>query len=208
MHNMPFDDFVQILASKQPTPGGGSATAMCGALGMALSNMVGNLTLGKNKYAAHEDEIKQLLRQGETITAELLTLIDKDAAVFKPLAHAYGLSKDNPKQIEFRKQAIENAAIDACSVPLVIMQKAYDGLLIHQRMSKIGTVIALSDIGCGTAFLKATLTAARFNVLINLKSITNESFIQQKRQIVDELLKQGNKIADAILTQLNQKLIK
>lgn len=206
MCNMPFNEFIQVLGSKQPTPGGGSATAMVGALGIALSNMVGHLTIGKEKYATDEDEIKQLTHQGEKLSAELLELIDKDAAVFRPLANAYGLSRDNPKQIEFRKQTIHECSMGACSVPLTIMRKAYEGLQIHERMSKIGTAIAISDVGCGAAFLKATLLSAYFNVLINLKSVKDESFVSEHRRTIDELLEKGNKIADTILNQIIKKL--
>ena len=207
LHNMPLNTFIQLLGSKQAIPGGGSATAMTGALGITLSNMVGYLSIGKKKYAAHEDEIKQLLMQGEALSAELLELIDEDAAVFQPLARAYKLSQDNPKQIEFRKQTIESCAKEACSVPLSIMYKAYDGLRIHKRMSQIGTAIAISDIGCGVAFLKATLISAYFNVLINLKSISDPLFISKNRKITKELLEKGNEIADNILNQIMEKLI-
>lgn len=202
MRDMPFSNFIQILGSKQSTPGGGSATAMIGALGIALSNMVGHLTIGKKKYAAHEDEVKQLVHQGEKLASELLELIDKDAAVFKPLASAYKLSQDNPKQIEFRKQTIEECAKSACSVPLTIMQKAHECLHIHENMSKAGTAIAISDIGCGVACLKATLISAYFNVVINLKSIADKSFLTRHRKIIDELLEKGNKLADSILNKI------
>jgi len=206
MRDMPFSEFIQLLGSKQSTPGGGSATAMIGTLGIALSNMVGHLTIGKKKYAAHKDEVKQLVHQGAKLSAELSELIDKDVAVFKPLARAYGLSQDNPKQIEFRKQTIQACAMKACSVPLTIMHKAYEGLRIHERMSQIGTAIAMSDIGCGVAFLKATLISAYFNVSINLKSVQDDSFVAEHRQTIDELLNKGNKIADVLLNEIIKKL--
>ena len=87
------DYFLDVLASKDPTPGGGGAAAMGGAIGMALSNMVGNLTVGKKKYAGVEDEVKKLLEEGYGIIKRLKVLVDEDAEAFKPLAQAYGLPR-------------------------------------------------------------------------------------------------------------------
>ncbi|MCK4378474.1 MAG: cyclodeaminase/cyclohydrolase family protein, partial [Deltaproteobacteria bacterium] len=94
-------EFNEVLASKAAVPGGGGAAALGGAIGMALSNMVGNLTVGKKKYAEVEDEVKVLVEKGNQVIAALENLVDKDAEVFEPLSKAYGLPKDTPEQQKF-----------------------------------------------------------------------------------------------------------
>ena len=120
------DYFLEVLASKAPVPGGGGAAALGGAIGMALSNMVGNLTVGKKKYADVEEEVKELLAEGYRIMEELKALVDKDAEVFEPLSKAYSLPKDTPEQAAHKAKVMEECSINACSVPLEIMRNLWD----------------------------------------------------------------------------------
>ena len=202
------DYFLEVLASNAPTPGGGGAAAMGGAIGMALSNMVGNLTIGKKRYADVEDEVKELVERGTKIIADLKMMVDKDAEVFEPLSKAYGLPKDTPEQAAHKKKTLEECSKLACSVPMEIMRKAYEGIKIHQRMGQIGTKIALSDVGCGVAFLKAALISASLNVIINLGSIEDEKFIAETTAEMDRLLEEGQKIADETLEAVISKIKK
>jgi len=201
-------DFIDVLASKAPVPGGGGAAAMGGAIGMALSNMVGNLTVGKKKYADVEGEVKELLVKGEKIIAELESLVDKDAEVFEPLSKAYGLPKNTPEEVKYKEETMEECCKVACSVPMEIMRKAYDGIRIHERMGRIGTMIALSDVGCGVVFLKSALIAGSLNVIINLNAIKDQEFIQKAREEMDRLLKDGSRIADETLNLVISRLTK
>ncbi len=201
-------DFVEVLASKAAVPGGGGAAAMGGAIGMALSNMVGNLTVGKKKYADVEGEVKELLTKGDKIIAELEALVDKDAEVFEPLSKAYGLPKSTPEEVKYKAETMENCCKVACSVPMEIMRKAYEGIKVHNRMGQIGTMIAISDVGCGVVFLKAALIAGRLNVIININAIKDSSFIDQTKAEMDELLEKGSKLADETLDLVVAKLTK
>ncbi len=202
------DYFLDVLASKAPVPGGGGAAAMGGAIGMALSNMVGNLTVGKKKFADVEDEVKDLLEKGYQVIEELKALVDKDAEVFEPLSKAYGLPKDTPEQIEHKAKVMEECSITACSVPLEIMRQAYAGIKIHERMGQIGTRIAISDVGCGVAFLKAALINGYLNVIINLNAIKNEKYVEETTQEMNRLLEDGSKIADETLDLVIGKIKK
>lgn len=199
-------DFIELLASKAPVPGGGGAAAFGGAIGMALSNMVGNLTVGKKKYAEVEDEVKQLITKGETVINELMDLIDKDATVFEPLSKAYGLPKDTSEQAKHKEEVIEQCCKEACTVPLDIMRKAYEGIMIHKRMGEIGTLIAISDVGCGVTFLKSALIAARLNVLINFKFIKDEAYIEKNEQEMEQLYTEGCSVADRALELVIDKI--
>ncbi len=197
--------FLDVLASKAPVPGGGGAAAMGGAIGMALSNMVGNLTVGKKKFADVEDEVKDLLEQGYKIIEELKVLVDKDAEVFEPLSKAYGLPKETAEQAAHKAKVMEECSKEACSVPLEIMRKAYEGIKIHERMGQIGTKLAISDIGCGVAFLKAALVSGQLNVLINLGAIKDDQFIKETVAEMDHLLEEGSRVADETLNNVVEK---
>ena len=198
--------FLEVLASKAPVPGGGGAAAMGGAIGMALSNMVGNLTVGKKKFADVEDEVKSLLDQGSEIIEDLKRLVDKDAEVFEPLSKAYGLPKDTPEDIANKEKVMEECSLEACSVPMEIMRKAYAGIKIHERMGQIGTKLAISDVGCGVVYLKAALISGQLNVLINLGAIKNASFVEKTKSEMDHLLKEGSSIADETLALVIDKI--
>lgn len=201
-------DFIEVLASKAPVPGGGGAAAMGGAIGMALSNMVGNLTVGKKKYADVEPEVKDLIEKGNKVIAELQALVDKDAEVFEPLSKAYGLPKTTPEEIKFKEETMEQCSKTACSVPLEIMRKAYEGIKIHERMGQIGTMIAISDVGCGVVFMKGALISAKLNVIINLNTIKDQAFVKAAKEEMDRLVTDGCNIADKTLDLVISKISK
>lgn len=97
-------DFITVLSGKAPVPGGGGAAALAGAIGIALGNMVGSLTVGKKIYAAVEEDIIQCKKKADEITARLLDLVEKDAKAFEPLSAAYGMPKSTPEEIEKRQK--------------------------------------------------------------------------------------------------------
>jgi methenyltetrahydrofolate cyclohydrolase len=200
--------FIEVLASKAPVPGGGGAAAMGGAIGMALSNMVGNLTVGKKKYADVEGEVKELVAKGEDVILKLKRLVDKDAEVFEPLSKAYGLPKNTPEEVKFKEETMENCCKTACGVPMEIMRAAFEGIKIHARMGEIGTMIAISDVGCGVVFLKSALISGSLNVIINLNTIKDPAFLAATRKEMDDLLSTGSKMADETLALVLSKLKK
>lgn len=201
-------DFVDVLASKAPVPGGGGAAALAASIGMALSNMVGNLTVGKKKYADVEDEVKELLDKGVTVINELNLLVDKDAEIFEPLSKAYGLPRNTPEEIKFKQETMEKCSKDACGVPMEIMRKCYEAIKLHERMGEIGTLIAISDVGCGVAILKGALVSAQLNVIININSIKDQDFVAETRKEMTQLLESGSKLADDTLQLVLDKLNK
>ncbi len=201
-------DFIEVLASKAPVPGGGGAAAMGGAIGMALSNMVGNLTVGKKKYADVEGEVKELLAKGDAVIVKLKRLVDQDAEVFEPLSKAYGLPKTTPEEVKFKEETMENCCKTACGVPMDIMRASVEGIKIHARMGEIGTMIAISDVGCGVVFLKSALIAGSLNVIINLNTIKDQAFVSATQKEMDELLDTGSKMADDTLALVISKLKK
>ena len=162
-------EFVQVLASDAPAPGGGGAAALVAAVGTALGHMVGALTVGKKKYAACEAELRALMAQCEALQSELLDQVSADEEGFLPLARAYAVPKDDPS----RPALLEEASVNACRVPLHIMELCCRALDAMRVFAEKGSVLAVSDAGCGAAILRSALQAASLNVLINTKGLRN-----------------------------------
>jgi len=187
-------DFVEVLASKDPTPGGGGASALVGAVGMALGSMVGSLTVGKKKYADVEDQIKALMIESAGLQEELLRLVDKDGEVFEPLSKLYGVSNDDPTK-EVRMEA---ALKDCCSVPIEIMRACAKAIELCDEFAKKGSSLALSDAGVGVVFCKAAMQGASLNVYINTKWMNDKAAAAAFEAESDELLNKYCALADDV----------
>ena len=198
--------FLAELAGKAPTPGGGGASALAGAAGVALGNMVGSLTVGKKKYAAVEADIQALNARAETLRGELEALVQADAEAFAPLAAAYGLPKDTPEQAAHKAAVLEKALDAACAVPLQIMEKCAEGITLAEEYAAKGSVLAVSDAGCAATLCKAALQAASLNVFINTKLMTDRNCAGALDAKADSLLNEFVPRADAVFESVMQKL--
>ena len=198
--------FLADLASKAPTPGGGGTAALVGAAGVALGNMVGNLTTGKKKYAAVEEKIQALNAKAETLRKELEALVQEDAEAFAPLAAAYGLPKDTPEQAADKERVMETALTRAALVPIKIMQKCLEGITLAYSYAVDGSTMAISDAGCAAVLCKAALQAASLNVFVNTKLMTNREFATALEHTAEQLLDAGTSYADEAFHYVNEKL--
>ena len=195
--------FLAELASKAPTPGGGGTAALVGAAGVALGNMVGNLTTGKKKYAAVEEKIQALNAKAETLRKELEALVQEDAEAFAPLAAAYGLPKDTPEQAADKERVMETALTRAALVPIKIMQKCLEGITLAYSYAVDGSTMAISDAGCAAVLCKAALQAASLNVFVNTKLMTNREFATALEHTAEQLLDAGTSYADEAFHYVN-----
>ena len=191
-------EFVEVLASKEPVPGGGGASAFVGAIGMALGSMVGNLTLGKKKYADVQEDIQVILGKADALQKELLALVQKDAEVFEPLSKAYGLPSKTEEEKAEKDKVMEEALKLACSVPIEIMEKAMDCIALHEELAQKGTSIAISDVGVGILFVKSALIGASLNVYINTNTMKDKEYAAQINEKTDTMIRDGAKKADEI----------
>lgn len=207
MKHESIDTFITDLASKTPIPGGGGASALGGAIGSALGSMVGNLTLGKKKYAQYEPDIRLLLDKLSKNQEELLALIDKDATAFEPLSEAYALPKNTEEELAHKENILEKALYSASLVPLEIMHKTVEALLIQEELSHKGTRIAISDVAVGVQFLRAALLGASMNVFINTKSMKNRDNADKLNKEANELIQKGTAIADTVYQYILDSLI-
>lgn len=199
--------FVLALASKDPVPGGGGASALVGAVGTALGNMVGSLTLGKKKYADVQEDIIALKSQADVLQQQLLDLVQRDAEVFEPLSKAYGMPKDTPAQQEEKASVMEAALRDACDVPLEIMERCCEAILLHRQFAEKGSAIAISDVGVGVAFCKAALQGASLNVFINTKAMADRPYAEEANTKANAMLEQYNRMADEIFADVLARLV-
>ena len=182
--------FVEVLASDVPAPGGGGAAAVIAAMGTALGNMVGSLTVGKKKYADVQDEIQAMKAKCEALQQEMLAQVEADEIGFLPLAKAYAIPRDNPD----RDRILEAATISACDVPLRIMELCCEALDCIQVFADKGCRIAVSDAGCGAVCIKAACQAASLNVYINTKTLKN-------REMADEMNRRANLMLNKVMSQ-------
>ena len=180
-------DFINELASKAPTPGGGGASAYCGALATALASMVGNLTVGKKTYAAVEDEVKEALIQ-----------LDKDAQAFEPLSRAYRLPRATSEELAHKNKVMQQALVGATEVPLEIMEICAQVITTSKFLAHNGSHLALSDVGVAVLFAKAALKGASLNVYANASSMANEAQARSYIQQADCLIEEYGALADEL----------
>ncbi len=191
-------DFINELASKAPTPGGGGASAYCGALATALASMVGNLTVGKKTYAAVEDEVEEALIQLEEQRNKFVELIDKDAQAFEPLSRAYRLPRATSEELAHKNKVMQQALVGATEVPLEIMEICAQVITTSKFLAHNGSRLALSDVGVAVLFAKAALKGASLNVYANASSIANEAQARSYIQQADCLIEEYGALADEL----------
>ena len=191
-------DFINELASKAPTPGGGGASAYCGALATALASMVGNLTVGKKTYAAVEDEVKEALIQLEEQRNKFVELIDKDAQAFEPLSRAYRLPRATFEELAHKNKVMQQALVGATEVPLEIMEICAQVITTSKFLAHNGSRLALSDVGVAVLFAKAALKGASLNVYANASSMANEAQARSYIQQADCLIEEYGALADEL----------
>jgi methenyltetrahydrofolate cyclohydrolase len=198
MTELSCEEFVQILGGKDPVPGGGGASALTGAIGTALGNMVGSLTLGKKKYANVESDIQALNDGAKAIEAHLLDLVERDAEVFVPLAAAYR----NPED----KKAMEACLLEATLVPLDIMNQCCRAIELLQAYSQKGSRMAISDAGAGAAILGGALKAASLNVFINTASMADTQKAAELNTEAEAMLNEYGSLAEEIFSAVKTSL--
>lgn len=199
-------DYLEILSSKAPIPGGGGASALAGALGDSLGQMVVHLTLGKKKYAQAEHEMLEYESRLEVLQREFLILADRDAEVFAPLAECYRLPSSTEEERAYKERVMEERLIQASYVPLEIMEKAVEMLGILKELSDKGSVMAVSDVGVGVQFARTAILGAVMNVYINTRSMKDRRRAEELNKEAERLTQEGTAFADLIYEKIVKQL--
>lgn len=206
MENMKIQELLEVLSSKQPTPGGGGGSALAGALGTALGLMVGNLTVGKKKYAAVEEEVKAAMSKLAAMQRYFMDLADSDASVFAPLAAAYSLPTGTEEEKTRKAEVMERCLMDATRVPLDIMEQGVKALEVLEGLEQKGSVMAVSDVGVAAQLLRTAVTGAAMNVYINTKSMKKRFIADEFNQRAARFMRQGIEQADRIYEKILKRI--
>jgi formiminotetrahydrofolate cyclodeaminase len=196
--DMQVKDYLDLLKSDAPAPGGGSVSALAGAQGVGLFMMVADLTLGKEKYADFQEICAQAKEKGVALYEELVESIDKDTDAFNLIADAFKMPKETDEEKAARRKAIADGTLVATQVPFRTMQLGYEGLMIAKEMIGKSNPNAASDLGVAILNLTACIKGAWLNVLINLPGVKDEEkaayYAAEGKKMYDE--------ADAIASGL------
>ena len=198
--------FLDRLASRSPEPGGGSVSALVGALGAALVSMVGNLTLGKERYAEVQDRIEELLKSSEKVRSELQELIQRDTEVYAEVSAAFKLPRDTEEQKEERRVRVQEALKAATEVPFLITEKCLEVARLSLTAAEIGNVGAVSDAGVAVLLAEAAAQSGALNVKININSIEDEAFCKEKWERVQEVLREAGELREKVVRLTYEKL--
>ncbi|MEW6040063.1 MAG: cyclodeaminase/cyclohydrolase family protein [Elusimicrobiota bacterium] len=201
----PLEKYISDLASNLPAPGGGSASAAVGALGVACLEMAANFTVNKKGYEEYQDEIKKILSELSDARSELLKLVDEDITAYENVSASYKYPKETDDEKKIRDEKIQDSIKNAMSVPLKICKITSSLMAAARRLLDISNKNLLTDVGCGTLFLKSAFSGAKLNVDINLKCLKDTVLINRTKTEVSEYLNKI-KIADGILSLLIKQL--
>lgn len=201
-------EYIDDLAAKLETPGGGSASALAGSLAAALASMVANFTIGKKKYTDVEDRIKQILKRTDLLKNEFLELMQEDIETFhKEMVAAYALPTSTEEQIQKRREAIENACKKCTKAPLEIAEKAEELLKLLAELEEKGNKMLISDIGTAAAILKGAFVSALMNVKINIKYVNDQAFKKEMYKKITSLEEVFIPACDDLIERIEKRLV-
>lgn len=202
----PLNTFLNDVASKRPTPGGGSVAALAGALAAGLTSMVCRLTLGKKGYEEVQEETERLLGESESLRERLQELIGEDAEAYDEVTKAFRMEKSTPEAKEARARAIQQTMKGAARVPMETAERCRDLLAVVKLVSERGNVNALSDAGVAAHLSIAGFHSARLNVEVNLPSIKDEAFVNKMRKGLEKVEWEAIQTHADVLLTLEKRL--
>ncbi|WP_018267460.1 methenyltetrahydrofolate cyclohydrolase [Methylosinus sp. LW4] len=198
--------FLDDLASERPTPGGGGAAAVMGAIGAALVSMVANLTIGKKNYEAVEEDLKAARAEAERVRAELTAAIDEDVVAFNSVMGAYGLPRATDDEKAARSAAIQAALKDATLAPLRAVKACFEVIVLSEAAADKGNLNVISDAGVAVLAANAGLRSAALNVYINAKAIKDREFAEKQIAEVEALLAAAADKTEAVYKVVRGKI--
>ncbi|MEK7750059.1 MAG: cyclodeaminase/cyclohydrolase family protein [Planctomycetota bacterium] len=177
--NEPLEKYLQDAAAGTPTPGGGSAAALVGALATTMSSMSANFTVGREKFKQYDSQLKKILEECEKSRETLLSLMEEDIKVYSGINNAYGLPKSTEAEKSKRSEEIQKATIIAMEVPLKTTMCCLYILELTYELVDIANPNLISDVGVAGFLAEAALQCAKLNVEINLAAIKNQSLVEK-----------------------------
>lgn len=198
----PLEQYVRDASSNKPAPGGGSVSALVGALGASMACMAANFTVGKKKYKDVEEEVREILTECEGGCAKLVALMDEDVAAYSTVSAAYAMPKDTPEQKQERTEAIQKALKVAMDVPLRSLGLCDAILARLPRLAEIGNPNLISDVGVAAVFCEAALRGSKLNVEINLAYLKDEGLVSETRAKIDAAAERAEALARDLVSKI------
>ena len=196
--NEPLKKYIDELAARQPTPGGGSAAGLAGALGAALLEMVCNFTIGNKKYRDIEEVVSGNLIVIKKIRDEFLILVDEDTKVYSSICAAFK-TKD--------EKIIDKALKDGYYISLKMCELAKSGMKVSSSLAEKSNVNLITDVGCGSELLKASFNSGAFNAEINLKGIKDTLFVEKERLVVSTFKKEISDLYKKAISKTSERML-
>ncbi|HUI21005.1 MAG TPA: cyclodeaminase/cyclohydrolase family protein [Methylocella sp.] len=204
--NSSIGTFLDDLASERPTPGGGGAAALCGAIGAALVSMVANLTIGKKNYEGVWQDLEAVNAKAEGLRAELIGAIEEDVLAFNSVMDAYGLPRGTEEEKAKRTASIQAALKDATRAPLRAVKACFEVICLSAAVAEKGNLTVISDAGVAVLSANAGLRSAALNVFINAKAIKDRDFAEKQIAEVNALLAQAAEMTEAVCQTVRTKI--
>ncbi len=204
--NSSIQTFLDDLASERPTPGGGGAAAVSGAIGAALVSMVANLTIGKKNYEAVWQDLEAVNAKAVALRAELIRAIDEDVVAFNAVMGAYGLPRATDDEKAERAAAIQAALKDATLAPLRAVKACFEVIRLSAAAAEKGNLNVISDAGVAVLSANAGLRSAALNVFINAKAIKDRDFAEKQIAEVNALLAQAAETTETVYQTVRSKI--
>lgn len=202
--------FLGEIDSPSPAPGGGSASALAGAIGCCLARMVGHLTMGKKKYEALGDEAKSTflsaMVQMETLKQQLTSAVDRDTEAFNQVMRAFRMPKGTNEEKALRDQKIQEATLEAIHSPEDMANKAMNGLRLMDTVLRYGNGNTLSDIGVAVLLLSSAVEGAILNIKINLPGLADRDLAERYALHIGKQLKDMTVLKESLMTEIHDRL--
>ncbi len=200
--NSTIKEYLDKLASNLPAPGGGSAAAVVSSCGVSCLLMVANFTLNKKGYEQHQQEIQKIIEKLTFYKTKIEEYIDKDVEAYNGVLNSFKLPKTTPLEQEIRGKEIQKALLTAAQVSLDTMILSHKCIIFAEQLLKIGNRNLITDVVCGTIFLSAGIQAAKYNTIINLKSIKDTKFVTETKKQIKQITTDAKIITKKILQKI------
>jgi glutamate formiminotransferase/formiminotetrahydrofolate cyclodeaminase len=206
MAAVPISDYLEAAAARSPAPGGGSVSALTGALGAAMVSMVANFTVGREKYEDVQAEAGNILSESEKLRLRLTELVDEDIEAYSAVSSAYSFPKETDNEKKIRTERIAAVTREAVGVPLEAAGCCFRVLELCRRLVDIGNRNLISDVGVAVLLAEAALRGANVNVEVNLVSLRDASFVEEKRSVMKPYLEQSGEILKEVVTKVTNAI--
>ena len=200
------ESFVQDLNSAKPMPGGGSAAAICGAMGAALAGMSAHMTVGKKKYAAVENRMQEIITETGNLQAEMLDMAKEDADMYILVLQAYKLPNTTTEEAEARRQAIEKASRTAVAASLKVTGACVRIMKLAYTTVTEGNRMMVTDGSASALLARACQQGAAYNVRINLCGVKEKAARDEAERLLASHLEEGEKLQTEVLKEVDKRL--